>query len=448
MIRRGQRILPRDLISVEQTVVGVLGTRGADEKIRRWALNALAQFGHRQYSLEPVKDALVRYRDDPQTAASAIAAIYKLAPEPDKLLAGMDTFDPLMEKLAALQHVSPSKLNLKNVIVDVEKSDPEHLKLGLVVVGLDRAPPNLFHPRHSNSEIVRALGGHHNNIVSQYSVWAITENPNLGLSDLGVNIKDVESQPANVRSWIYKLIVISSGNIEKHIDFIELGSRDLETEARLGLAEGLRDTFFDGIEPLVLDWFGAEDDLEIQHHLLDHMVRQCEKCLTYERFAKEIYESEKPNSAIRKRMEANSSGTKLYREFKSIALDDNADLFKGKRMVKNVNFYGDIQTGAFSLEGDATANAPVSNEFNSQTIQTLQSEFSKALIEIRKLKIDDGLKQSVVGAVEAAQSNPEPSLVSQAIQGLKKIEETAQSVVGTSTVLGTIIAALQAAIGS
>jgi hypothetical protein len=73
----------------------------------------------------------------------------------------------------------------------VENASPDLLKLALVVVGLDRAPQNMVHPRHDNSQLVRALGVHHDNVVSQYSIWAITENQSLGLKDLGVDIRNI-----------------------------------------------------------------------------------------------------------------------------------------------------------------------------------------------------------------------------------------------------------------
>ncbi len=147
------------------------------------------------------------------------------------------------------------------------------MKLALVVVGLDRAPPNMLHPRHDNPQLVRALGGHDDNIVSQYSVWAITENPSLRLGDLGIDIRGIEQQPANVRAWVFRLIAMTPEDAERNFEYLELGMRDPVAEARAGLAIGLKDTFFDGLEALVLDWFTGEHDAEVRQHLLDHMIK-------------------------------------------------------------------------------------------------------------------------------------------------------------------------------
>ena len=281
LLREGARVHPNQIIGLEQTVVGVLGTRGADEKIRRWALNALARFGRAQCCLEPVKDALVRYSADPQTAAAAIAAIYKMAPDAAVILEGLNAFDPMIINLAALQHVNAKRLDMNGLALDIEGSTSDLLKLGHILVGINRAPPNLFHPRHSNSELVKALGSHHDVLVSQYSVWAITENKNLGLADLGVDIKNVENQPANVRAWIFQLIGMSERDAKYNLQYIELGMIDPAPDARSGLVTGLRDTFFDGLEPLILDWFDQEINEDVRQQIVDHMVRQSEHCASY-----------------------------------------------------------------------------------------------------------------------------------------------------------------------
>ncbi|MGH7073752.1 MAG: hypothetical protein ACREFD_06055, partial [Stellaceae bacterium] len=76
--------MPDQLVFFEQSVIGVLYTNlGRDEKVRRWALNALAQIGREPICLEAIVGILERHTNDPQTAASAIAAIYKIARHPD-----------------------------------------------------------------------------------------------------------------------------------------------------------------------------------------------------------------------------------------------------------------------------------------------------------------------------------------------------------------------------
>jgi hypothetical protein len=53
LYRSGHRVRPEELFGVEQSIVGILYTGRQDEKVRRWALNALARFGRPAISLIP-----------------------------------------------------------------------------------------------------------------------------------------------------------------------------------------------------------------------------------------------------------------------------------------------------------------------------------------------------------------------------------------------------------
>ena len=186
------------------------------------------------------------------------------------------------------------------------------VKLGLVVVGLNEAPANILDPNYSNSEIVRVLGKHHDPIVSQYSVWAITENPTLGVGDLGVDLKNIEQQSANVRAWVFRLLAMDLANIEKHLDYIKLGIDDNSPESRVGLAVGLRHTYSPVLRPLVLEWFTREWDLEVRQHLVDHIILQAEGCDAYNEHALDAFERASAGSPARQRMLATAAGTPMF----------------------------------------------------------------------------------------------------------------------------------------
>jgi hypothetical protein len=439
LYRTGYRIPPDQLDGVEIAVVGVLCTRGSEEKVRCWALNSIARFGRAQFCLTAVTDALSRYSDEPQTAAAAIAALYKLSTDPASILSRFKLFHPQMVTLAALQHADARRLDVSNISVDVDSATPDRLKLALLVVGLDRAPPNLFHPRHSNAQIVKALGGHHDNVVAQYTVWAITENPNLGLGDLGVDMRSIEQQASNVRSWMFQLVAMSRENAETYWEWIELGTRDPECEARSGLAIGLRDTFFDGLEPLVLDWALNEPDAEVRQLIMDHVVRQSARCINYEEMAVQIYEKEHPGSSTRQRMSVNAWGTPLYSRFRRIDFDGQNDLFRGETHVTNINIQGGIQGGAVAVGGDATNSGKTSIHYAPKMIEAIQSELSKAARELHDLKTESPLMQKALEHVKAAQLEPSPEKINTALTTLKRIGDIA----GT----GTSLIALADAIG-
>ncbi|MFG1242278.1 hypothetical protein V5F31_07840 [Xanthobacter sp. V7C-4] len=360
-------------------------------------------------SLTAVVDILSEFSSDPQTMASAIAAIYRMQPNSETLEAAVKHVDPQLITLAALQCVDFSKLDLSHLPIDAEKASDELLKLALVVVGLNRSPANLFHSRHENSDVVRSLGGHHNEIVSQYTVWAITENNNLGLKDLGIDLKTIEDTPPNVRSWMYRLIASKSDDISKHFEYIELGSRDPDSDARLGLATGLREAYFDGIEPFILDWFYSEDCPEVSHALIDHVIRQSPKAINYFNTAIEFYEKESGSSPRRLRMEGAAIGLPIYSRMKAISVDGAADLFRGTIIVNTTNINGGVQGGSISINGDSNNSGDVKNSYDAKTVETINSILSDVIRTIHNADLPSEAKSSLLREAEAAQRDPNPA---------------------------------------
>jgi hypothetical protein len=396
--------------------------------------------------VEAIVGVLKRYRDEPQTTAAAIAAVYRMSKKAGAILRGL-SFDEQMLTLAALQHADAGNLDLSSLPIDVEKASPDLLKLGLVLVGLDRAPSNLLNPQHSNAEMVKALGAHHDDLVSQYSVWAITENPSLGVADLGIDIRDIEEKPPNVRGWIFQLLAMTS-EARHHIELLELGMRDPASEARLGLAIGLRNTYFDGLEALVLDWFIAEENEDVRQGVLDHIVKQSQRCPNYASLAEEIYEAAPAGSQLRQRMAANASGTQLYVRLRQIELNGNGDLFAGATFVNNtIKIEGGVHGGAISAGGDATNYGNTQSHYNPQTIKLIQSELSKAERELHNLKLDDRLRQQALAQVEAAKADPTPDKVSKTIAVLTKVESIAAKGAHAATAIAGIATAIGKAAG-
>lgn len=444
--REGYRIRPPQLVGVEQSIVGLLYTQGKDEKVRRWALNTLAQLGREATCIEAVLQVLAHHGNEPATAAAGIAVIYKISRDPTELLRRLG-FDGQMIALAALQHVDARELDLSSLPLNVEKAPSELLKLALIVVGLERAPVHMLNPRHTNAEMVKALGGHHDSIVSQYTVWAITENHRLGIGDLGIDIRTIEDQQPNVRNWLLQLITMTSETAAGHVDYIVLGMGDPAAEARAGLAIGLRDTFFDGLEPLALDWFTTEHDADISQLILDHIVRQSCYSPSYEDMAKEVYEKEAPGSSLRQRMDANAAGRPIYAEFKRISLDGWGDLFRGGPNVTNINIGGNVVGGAVSVGGDAQASGSTSVHYNPQTVELIQSELSKAEREVHALTLDETIKREALEHIQSAKAEPTPDRINKAIAVLEKVAKVTEAGVSVGTALAPIATALAKAAG-
>ena len=211
LYRFGCRFLPDQVYGMEQHAIGLLFSSD-DAKVQRWSLNALAQFGAAGHCRRAILHALNSYHRDPEVLAAAIAALFRVSRRASEELRQLG-LDEQMVTLAALQHVPADQLDLSSLPVNVENTDSELIKLGLLVVGLDKAPPHMFDPDYDNREIVRVLGLHDDPLVSQYSIWAITENSGLGVNDLGIDLKNTEQQPANVRAWIYQLLAMDFGRL-------------------------------------------------------------------------------------------------------------------------------------------------------------------------------------------------------------------------------------------
>jgi hypothetical protein len=446
--RKGVIVKPNDRAAIEQSIIGLLYTLRNSAKVRRWGLNALARLGHEANCLEAIKHVLADFRQEPETVAAGIAAIYRLTRGGSDVLKGLG-FDPQMTGLAALQHVEPASLDLTALPLNVEGATADMLKLALIVVGLNRAPPYMLNPRHSNAQMVKVLGAHHDLTVSQYSVWAITENPDLRVSDLGIALKDIEQQAPNVRAWMYQLIAMSDQDAQMHLEYIVLGTSDPEPEARAGLATGLKDTFFDGLSDIVLDWFMAEDDAEVGQLLIDHIIRHAEKCAAYENLVFDFYEKEPQGSARRQRMEATAAGTALYGKMKRIDASNGGDLFRGDFYVtNNYNISGGIQGGAVSIGGDATNYGPTVVHYSPQTIELIRAELAKAERELHSLQIDDAaLKNEALERIKQAKAEPTPERLGKVISIIGKIAEMSMKTAGIVTALGTIGEAITKIIG-
>ena len=205
---------------LELTLLGLLHKKSNDPKILMWTLNALSFVGRSEGCLEAIKLCIEHNEESPSLIASGIAALQRIF--------GQDDIRPLTKNcneqvvtLASLRHLPYKSVDIESSRVDVEKSSPDLLRLALILVGTDKAPPNLFDPHHENNAIIKALGKHDDTIVRQYSCWAVVENPNLNLDDLGIEICNIQDHPSNVRAWMYeafcKQAPASAETIEKEM---------------------------------------------------------------------------------------------------------------------------------------------------------------------------------------------------------------------------------------
>lgn len=442
--RQGQRIRPANNAPLLNSVIGqCFGSN--DSKVRRWSLNAIALLGTIQQCRDPLLLALKTYQSDPQVVAAGIAAIFRLSGNPMGDLKGLN-LDGQTLTLAALQHTTPEKLDLSSLPIKVEISTPAIIKLGLVLIGLDKAPQNIFHLTYSNAEMVKALGTHHDPFVSQYSIWAITENNQLNISHLGIDTQSIEQQPPNVQAWILKLLAQDSLNIDRHMELVKLGKASNDPEVRSGLAQGLKETYSPILQQIVLDWITSEPNSDVRLLLLDHIIIQAERTPYYREFAVEFFEAEVNNSDVHDRMLATASGTSLFAEFKRTELKVNNGLLGVNMTTNNITIGGSVNAAQFTASGNPTNSGTL--EFNSQSIEMIKNALARAEEELAKAPISEDDKRGALEKIASTREAPTRENLAKAVSVLSKVEEMSQKALGTGTAIKGIVDLLTTLVGS
>lgn len=449
LYRNGYRIIPDNLFGVENSVVGLIHTSD-DSKVRRWALNALAQLGKAKECKSAVLFALEAYAEDTEVVAAGLAALYKISANPRADLRKL-AFSSQVITLAALQHVPAQQLDLSSLPVKVDTATSDMIKLGLVVVGLNRAPPHMFDPDHGNAAIVRAVGNHHDRTVAQYSVWAITENPTLGIGDLGIDLREIESLPENVRGWVFQLLAMDAEAGTRYVEYIELGSKDSSATARAGLALGLKDTFSDNLVQIVLEWFTMERDPQVRRRLTDHLIAHAGRSTDYREHALGEYQRERFSATVRDRMLGRASGSALFAMFKKIDHSDG-DLFGGDTIVNQTNnnnvTFGNVQAGAIAGVGSASNVGSVSNQYSAPTIEAVRSRLSEVDSFLSGLQIPQEEKQELAAAIAIAKADTSQGNVGRVVSGLTSMSSLVTEIAGAGEAIHQLVQGIVMLIGS
>ncbi len=310
--------------TIETLVSGLLIRISQDRKVVRWCLNAIAQFGRKDLSLAAVQRSIEVYGNDPEIAGAAVAAMFRIDARTLEHANAIELQREIVV-LGALQNTDPSKLNLRDMSIDIEKSHANILKLALITVGIGRAVENLFDPRYTNSEIVRVLGGHDDDIVRQYSVWAIVEHTDLGPEHLGINLDALDREPANVRAKVYGLLATDSSDDIRQQEYIIRGADDDHPDARMGLATMLTNTYYDGMETATVNWLEDEPNDKVREALLGHFARCASQCPSYQEIVINHFDK---NPSSQERLMGMAAGTPFWGVLERRRLEgQNLDLF-------------------------------------------------------------------------------------------------------------------------
>jgi|GEM_PF-5286003 len=448
--RGGKRLQPADIRRVENSILGALSSGRSDEKVRRWCLSALSQFGSKQACWSAVETTIRNFPDEPQVVSSGIAALYKLDRNAaSAALLKNSSISSEILTLSALQTIDTATQEFPKLTLDISKADETALKLALVLVGLNRAPELLFDKKFDNRAMVKELGGHQDALVSQYSVWAVSENPVYSTSDLGIDRTEIIAQPDNVRHYAYRLFAAENDPSTENFEMIAEGRHDDINEVRLGTAMGLRETYYEGLQDLTIPWFYDEADNDVRAHLLDHLVRHSEKQELYETHAIDLFEYFASDEGMRNRMMAAAAGKKISTAFKRIIHDESEGLF-GKRADKvtyETNNHTTItnngtMNGNNSLGGAANNSGQVNVQNNGPDIEKLLATLLEAKTAINMLQLESDLRAETLDAISAAETEPTFDNVSKASTALKKVA----GVIGSTAGFAANILSLAAAV--
>lgn len=298
--------------------------------------------------------------------------------------------------------------------------------MATLLVGMDKAPEHLFHADHPNRSLISALNRHDNSRVSQYSVWAICESRSLGLQDLGVPLKGIEGMPANVRGWIYRLLVADEASAVRHRELIVVGSEDQSDVAREGMATGLRSVHFDGLEEIVFQWLPDEENDRIRGRIWEHMAACSDKCPAYSHSLLDHYRT--TGTLQRSQLEAAAQGTRTYGALKRISLaNEEASLDFGKSgavinmVTQHINTAGG-SIGAVSGTGDI-----VSQSITAVRTLNVQGDLKPALEMVlnfiqNQVTLDEQKKEGAE-LVRTAATAPSKSTLTRLLSWLMALKE-------------------------
>ena len=326
LYRSGYSFSSEGKVNFELTIGGLV-VNSSDQKVVRWGLNAIARLGTQANTLQSVQHALRRHETDPEIVASAVSALAALCRGQIPELPGLKNVPPVVQVLSAMQTVPPSLLNVGQIRIDVSNADKEVLKLALIIIGINKDIQNLLHPRFENGDLVRDLGNHDDDIVRQYSVWAVIENNRLNISHLGIPFSDIERQPSNVQSKMLELGAKSLQDPSERHALIIHGCNLPSVEAREGLCRGVINEFYDGLPDVTTQWFDTEESRRVKLLLAEHFARKAAESPTY--YEKAV-ESAEIDREFRERILLGAERSPLYGEITARRDTLTFDLFSGE----------------------------------------------------------------------------------------------------------------------
>lgn len=174
-LRKGRQ--PGDARNLRQAVMQCVERN--DLKVKRWALNVLAELGVAG-RLEILDSVFPVVKDDPDLLASAVRLLFREARQG----AGVKLLNQRGVAVEALALIAGSEYSLllrKRLVeerIPLDHATVEELRAAIVLTGRGKAPEYLFLERHPNEIAISELNRHDDPTVAKYSLWGMAENEN------------------------------------------------------------------------------------------------------------------------------------------------------------------------------------------------------------------------------------------------------------------------------
>ncbi|WP_017958718.1 HEAT repeat domain-containing protein [Rhizobium leguminosarum] len=431
---------------------------GDDLLVRRWSLKALGLIGDPDDTRRIVDRLKVESDREAQTWGAAALLTNAQGRGVKEICEEAKLEKDTSIILAARLYATDTWIKEKAEPVTVSLNDDDlTLKWAIFLAGYNRAPVDLFSPKHANETFLGELNHHTSVEIVEYSVWALWERPEYNVTHLRVDTGNVAKYPESVRKWFYRLMTKSPDLNGFGPDVLSDLRRDTSVSAREGLARGtvdLRGQIYDGE---LLDWVVQERDENVQEVLLASLATRGTDNHDIIDIIEKRFSNALPGGPLRKKLLAASSSSRLYPTLRQIQARD-------EQVAQGLSLFSSIGGPIISLENSTLNTGPV---FNTQgnlsaqnlvvgdminsahnSVQKLQTnstdrEILEAVLKfITDAKLPDEDRMKLVEAVEVVAKDPSAKTKGNLLSVVKGIADGAKlagSAVGELSNIGDII---------
>jgi len=337
-----------------------------------------------------------------------------------------------------------------DVKIDIYKDDDITLKWASLLDGYGKAQAELFHPRLPNIEVLKNLNVHDSNQVSEYSIWAIYNNPKYSASDLSIDTDQFQQQPANVRRWINRVLSKQPSFFRSHVDLFSELTQDGDVRAREGLALGITNCYVAELSNYTLGWLDVEGDETVRDLLLEHMAINADQNPVYADQVVQAFRRADDKSPLRRRLLSAASGTGTYSSLRRIMISEEKSiiesapgggLFDTAESNLTIVNHGKINMSqnTFSAGRDIRARAIAGSDMYqsaNDSVQSLGAEdhaIKAVLEEILTLVRDESVleedRESISSAVTIVAEQKSASSAQKLVDNLRRIGSSTKNVI-------------------